>query len=76
MKTNLLKLYIAAFYFCATFVMVAQPGTGSSNGGIDDAGASDTTPAAPIDDYLWVVVLIGLGFAFYKLVSVYKQEAK
>jgi hypothetical protein len=54
MKTNLLKYYVAAFYFCSTFMMVAQPGAGSDNGGVDGDGTGDVTPGAPIDDYVWV----------------------
>jgi hypothetical protein len=72
MKTNLLKYYIAAFYFCSTFMMFAEdaPGSGSDNGGIDDNGASDTDPL-PIDDYAWVLLLVGLLFAFFKFRAIY-----
>lgn len=66
MKTNLLKLYTTAFFLCLTLVTFAQPGSGSDNGGIDDNGASDTTPGAPIDNYIWVIVAVGLVFAFIK----------
>jgi len=75
MKNNLLKYYIAAFYFCSTFVMVAQPGAGSDNGGVDDNGTGDTTPGAPIDDYVWVMAGIGLLFVFLKFRAMYKQGA-
>lgn len=75
MKNKLIHLYIAAFYFCSSFVMIAQqPGSDNdgSNGGLE--GDTDTTPAAPIDDYLWVLVLIGLTFAILKFRAIYKQE--
>jgi len=75
MKNNLLKYYIAAFYFCSTFVMVAQPGTGSDNGGVDGDGTGDTTPGAPIDDYVWVMAVIGLLFVFLKFRAMHKQGA-
>ena len=74
MKTNLLKYYIAAFYFCSTFVMVAQPGTGNGETG-DGALEGADEPAAPIDDYVWVLALIGLLFVFLKFRAVFKQGA-
>lgn len=47
MKTNLFKYYIAAFYFCSTFVMLAQtPGADQPGGGLENDG--DSTPTAPI----------------------------
>ena len=66
MKNNVLKLYVTVFYLCSTFVMFAQPGTGSDNNGIDDAGESDVT-GAPIDDYVWVLATIGLVLVFLRL---------
>jgi hypothetical protein len=71
MKNNLLKYYIAAFYLCSTFVMfAADPGTG---GGIED-GPEDTTPAAPIDDYVWILALIGLVFVFVKFRAIQNKK--
>jgi hypothetical protein len=75
MKNNLLKIYIAAFYFCSTFVLFAQPGDG--NGGTGDGaleGGGDTTPTAPISDYLWVLALVGLVFAILKLRTLHKND--
>ena len=74
MKNTLLKYYIAAFYLCSTFVMFAGPGTGSDNGGIDDDGTADITPGAPIDDYLWVLGIIGLVFVFMKFRAIQKNK--
>lgn len=71
MKNNILKLYIVAFYFCATFVTFAQPGTDDNGGGLE---GSD--PAAPIDDYVWVLALIGMAFVLLKCKSIYKQGIK
>lgn len=73
MKNNLLKYYIAAFYILSTFIAVAQPGSGSDNGGIDDTGAGDTTPSAAIDDYVWVIAAIALVYVFFKLRAFSKQ---
>ena len=74
MKNKLIHFYIAAFYFCSSCVMIAQPGSGNdgSNGGLE--GDTDTTPAAPIDDYLWVLVFVCLAFAIVKLRTTYKQQ--
>lgn len=74
MKNNLLKYYIAAFYLCSTFIMFAQdPGTG---GGIENDGTEDATPAAPIDDYVWVLALIGLVFVFLKFRAIQNRRIK
>lgn len=72
MKTNLLKYYIAAFYFCSTFVLFAQPGDGSDGEPLE--GDGDTTPAAPIDDYIWVLAAIGLIYVFYRLRAFAQQR--
>jgi hypothetical protein len=74
MKNNVLKFYITAIYFCSTVMLFAQPGSGSNNGGIDDSGASDTTPGAPIDDYVWVLALVGLVFVYMKFRSIQKNR--
>jgi hypothetical protein len=72
MKNNLLKIYIAAFYFCSTFVLLAQPGDNDNGSGLE--GDGDTTPGAPIDDYVWVLALVGLAFVILKFRAIYKQE--
>jgi len=72
MKNNVLKYYIVAFYLCSTFVMFAQPGTDDTGSGLE--GDGDTTPAAPIDDYIWVLALIGLVFVFMKFRSIQNRK--
>jgi hypothetical protein len=74
MKKNLLKYYIVAFYLCSTFVMFAQtdPGTG---GGVENDGSTDTTPM-PIDDYVWILALIGLIFVFMKFRAMQNKKIK
>ena len=66
MKNIASKFYTIAFYICSTTMMLAQPGTGSSNNGVDTDGSSDTTPAAAIDYYVWVLAVVGLLFVFMK----------
>lgn len=70
MKTNVLKYYIAAVYFCSSFALFAQPGDDDIGGGLQDGD-----PTAPIDDYVWVLALIGLLFVFYKFRAMHKQGA-
>ena len=64
MKNNLLKYYITAYCLCSTFVMFAQPGVNNDTSTLETD--TDTTPAAPIDDYVWVLALVGLFFVFMK----------
>lgn len=70
MKNKLLKYYIAVFYICSTFTLFAQPGT-DDNG--SDLEGTDT-PAAPIDDYVWVLALIGLVFVFHRIMGNVKKD--
>lgn len=73
MKNTLLKYYIVAFYLCSTFVMFAGPGTNDTDGNLEDNGTSDTTPT-PIDDYIWVLVVLGLIFVFMKYRALQKNR--
>jgi hypothetical protein len=44
-----------------------------------DPGDDPDAPAAPIDDYVWILVLVGLLVVYLKFRSIYKQvqaEAK
>lgn len=74
MKNNLLKYYIAAFYLCSTFVMFAQAPGDTAPDGIETDG--DTTPTAPIDNYVWILALIGLFFVFMKLRTIQNKKIK
>lgn len=75
MKNTVLKYYIAAFYLCSTFVMFAQtPGTSSDNGGVEGDGTGDSTPSAAIDDYVWVLAIIGLVFVFMRLKAIQSKK--
>lgn len=72
MKTNLLKYYIAAFYFCSTFVLMANPGTEDETG---PGNLEGPEAVAPIDDYVLVLAIIGLLLVFYKFRAIQKQDA-
>jgi len=61
MKDNLSKNSLAAFCLCLNFTAFAQPGSGNDTGNLENVDA----PAAPIDNYLWALVLLGILFAIY-----------
>jgi hypothetical protein len=63
MKNKLFKYYIAAFCFCSTSILFAQPGTDDTGGGLETPDA----PPAPIDDYVGVLALVGLSLVFIKV---------
>lgn len=72
MKNNLLKSYLAAFCFCSTSILFAQPGTDDT--GSDLEGTGDTTPTAPIDDYVGILTLVGLSLVFIKVKANQNKE--
>ena len=73
MKNTVLNFYIVAFYLCSTFVLFAQPGdTAPGPGGLE--GDGDTTPGAPIDNYIWILAIIGLAFVFMKFRAIQKNR--
>lgn len=62
MKNTLLKYSLAVFFFCINFAtFAAQPGSGSDTGNLE----AEDAPAAPIDNYLWILVLLGILLAVY-----------
>ena len=73
MKNTTLKYYITAFYLCSTFVMFAQQPGGNDTGGSLE-GDGDATPAAPIDNYIWVLAIIGLILVFIKFRAIQKNR--
>jgi hypothetical protein len=77
MKNRLIKYYIAAFCFCSTSILFAQPGTEDTGGtGNLEGTTGDTTPA-PIDDYVGVLALVGLSLVFIKVkVNQNKENAQ
>lgn len=64
MKDKLTRLNIIIFCLCSTFTAFAQnPGATDTGGTLEATDA----PAAPIDNYVWVLALVGLVFVFLKL---------
>jgi len=70
MKKQFNKYYIALFFLCFNFAIFAQPGSGNGTGDLEGTD----TPAAPINDYLWVLALIGLIFVFVKMKSYSRKK--
>lgn len=71
MKKQLSNLYIAFFLLGATMAVFAQPGSGNSTNDLESADV-----AAPIDSYLWILVLVGLAYSFWKFNSKQKSALK
>jgi hypothetical protein len=72
MKNRLLKYYIVAIYLCSTVVLfAAQPGADDTTGPGDLEGAD---APAPIDNYVWVLALIGLVFIFLKFRAIQNKK--
>jgi hypothetical protein len=74
MKNKFLKYCIALFFLCSSSIMFAQPGSGSDNGGVDDNGSGDSTPGAPIDDYVGILAIVGLSYVLIKVKANQKEE--
>jgi hypothetical protein len=72
MKNNVLKYYIAAFYLCSTFVAFAAVAPGDDTA--DDSLESADAVAAPIDNYVWVLALVGLFLVFMKFSAIKKNK--
>jgi hypothetical protein len=73
MKNNLSKFYIVAIYLCSTFVMfAADPGSNTAGGTLE--GDGDNTGPAPIGDYIWVLALLVVVYAFWKIRAFSLQE--
>jgi len=70
MKKQFNNYYIALFFLCFNFTLFAQPGSGNGTGDLE----STDTPAAPIDDFIWILALLGLIFVFIKLKSYSRKK--
>lgn len=75
MSVKLIKYVLPVQFLLFSIVMFAQdPGDDSEGGGLE--GDGDITPAAPIDDYVWVLALVGLFFAFMWFRSIQSNKIK
>jgi hypothetical protein len=69
MKNNISKFYTIVFCLCSTLVAFADPGTTNDTGNLESTDAP-----MPIDDYIWILVLVGLVFAFLKLKDIKNKK--
>lgn len=69
-----MKKYIASLY--TLFFTLLFSITSFAQGDFGDPVDPDPldTPAAPINDYLWVLILVGLVFVFFKYRSHSKRQ--
>jgi len=80
MKKYILNFLILSFCLFLNFAAFAQagPGEGAVGGTGDNAlegtGAEGVNSTAPINDYIWVLAIIGLVFAFYKFKAILNQN--
>ena len=70
MKKQYNKYYVAFFYWCANLVLFAQP---TSNNNTSDLESVDAAPA-PINNYLWILAIVGFLLIFMKVRSASIQE--
>jgi hypothetical protein len=61
MKKNLLKISLAICFLLTDLVLFAQAGPGDDDG----TGGLEGGDPVPIDDYIYVLALVGIVFAFY-----------
>lgn len=71
MKNNVLKLYSTAFLFCSSLVMFAQETPATD----DETGSLEDVDAVPVNDYIWVLIAIGLVFAFLRFRALSQQKS-
>ena len=68
-----MKKYINTDFFAKITVLVFMLFSTLVNAQEDLPDAPDDTSVAPIDDYVWVLALVGLFFVFHKLRTFSKQ---
>ena len=61
MKNQFKKYYTTIFLLCSSFILFAEPGAGNDTNDLESIDA----PAASINDYLWILAVVGVVFAFY-----------
>ena len=61
MKNTISKFCITCLFFLSNFIIFAQPSSSNDAGNLENTDAA----AASIDDYLWILVILGILFAAY-----------
>ena len=75
MKNYLIKFYILAIYLCSTVVLFAQDPGDTAEGAALDGASGDNTGTAPIGDYIWVLALVVIVYAFWKIVCFLENKS-
>ena len=60
---HLLRFYILVFLLTSDFKLFAQPGDENGDG---DLEGEDPIPGAPINSKVFLLVVVGVAFAWYK----------
>ena len=66
MKNKILKFYIVAIYLCSSVVLFAEEPSATDGTDTLENTTGDVT-GAPIGDYIWILALVVVVYAFYKL---------
>ncbi|WP_310558240.1 hypothetical protein [Flavobacterium sp.] len=64
MKNTIVKIGLTIVCLFSNLLLFADPGDESDTG---DLEGGDAFPGAPIGDYIWVLALIVVVYAFWKL---------
>jgi hypothetical protein len=67
---NTIKNSVFTFIAIVLFQFVGLAQEPGDFGGVGDGNATD----APIDTYVWILLIVGLGFAFYKYIIFTKSQ--
>lgn len=62
MKNSVLKIYITIVCLFSNLLIFANPGDESDTGNLEGGD-----PPAPIEDYLWILAVIVVVYAFWKI---------
>lgn len=72
-SNHFIQFFIFSFVLLSNVIMYGQPG--DTDGTLEGLEGDDALPAAaPIDDYLWLLMLVGLVFVFFKYRAYLKQQ--
>lgn len=62
MKNSVLKIYVTIVCLFSNLLIFANPGDESDTGNLEGGD-----PPAPIEDYLWILAVLVVLYAFWKI---------
>lgn len=71
MKNIVSKFYLVAAFLYSTAFMFGQPSDKSND---TEPGGMEGDENPPISDYLWVLVVVGLVFVYFKFRNMQKKQ--